>query len=171
MDFWSRATHHVRADSDTVSVQCVHRAVLGMSYLSQFRLQQAPVPLFPRAATSSPPSSPLAARTPLRSVTRGEVRRRIESTESEAETKRLKTCATDVCRNNGLPDDALEEFATVSLNHQDVQYKRTKIHPSMQKPEKEMLLNIMGHLIALDKRKARDDARELINSAEFKVQV
>ncbi|KAG2143113.1 hypothetical protein BD769DRAFT_1661535 [Suillus cothurnatus] len=140
--------HHVRADSDTVSVQCVHRAVLGMSYLSQFRLQQAPVPLFPWAATSSPPSSPLAARTPLRSVTRGEVRRRIESTESEAETKRLKTCATDVCRTNGLPDDALEEFAT--------------------KPKKEMLLNIMGHLIALDKRKARDDARELINSAEFK---
>jgi len=41
----------------------------------------------------------------------------------------------------------------------------------MQKPEKEMLLNIMGHLIALDKRKARDDARELISSAEFKVQV
>ncbi|KAG1769266.1 hypothetical protein EV702DRAFT_1202904 [Suillus placidus] len=38
----------------------------------------------------------------------------------------------------------------------------------MQKPEKEMLLNIMGHLIALDKRKARDDARELISSAEFK---
>ncbi|KAG0697331.1 hypothetical protein DFH29DRAFT_1003801 [Suillus ampliporus] len=119
-----------------------------MSYLSQFRLQQAPVPLFPRAATSSPPSSPLAARTPLWSVTRGEVRRRIESTESEAETKRLKTCATDVCRTNGLPDDALEEFAT--------------------KPEKEMLLHIMGYLIALDKRKARDDARELISSAEFK---
>jgi hypothetical protein len=41
----------------------------------------------------------------------------------------------------------------------------------MQKTEKEMLLNVMGHLIALDKRKARDDAHELISSAEFKVQV
>ncbi|KAG2367854.1 hypothetical protein BDR07DRAFT_1478688 [Suillus spraguei] len=95
---------------------------------------------------SSLPSSPLADRTP---VTHGEVRRRIESTESvEAEIKWLKTCATDICRTNRLPNDTLDQFAT--------------------KTEKEMLLNVMGHLIALDKQKARDDACELVNLVEFK---
>jgi hypothetical protein len=90
-------------------------AAIMTSYLAQFRLHQAPS--LPQVMPSSPPSSPLVVRTPgpLRSATRAQVRRRVESSDSrEAECKRLKTYATGICKTNGLPEDSLEQFAAVS---------------------------------------------------------
>ncbi|KAJ8591250.1 hypothetical protein M405DRAFT_860713 [Rhizopogon salebrosus TDB-379] len=119
------------------------------SYLAQFRLHQAPS--LPQVMPSSPPSSPLVVRTPgpLRSATRAQVRRRVESSDSrEAECKRLKTYATGICKTNGLPEDSLEQFAASG--------------------EKEMLISVMGRLLAMDKQKEKDEAMEYINSAEFK---
>ena len=93
------------------------------SLLAQFRLLQAPPPPHVdreensmadlpgagrRATSSSPPLSPT---TPQRCP-------RSESTENQTdqEAKRLKRYTTDVCKTNGLPDNALDDFLDVSIN-------------------------------------------------------
>ncbi|KAG2120573.1 uncharacterized protein F5147DRAFT_785435 [Suillus discolor] len=108
-----------------------------MSYLARFRRQTTTTQPSPSVTLMSPTFHGGAATTPTRrnqlppssplSPCQGSlIRPRTNSLETEQqEVKRLKTYAAEVCRSKGLPENSLEEFATLmaelSCFHKKVQ--------------------------------------------------
>ncbi|KAG1857246.1 hypothetical protein C8R48DRAFT_775685 [Suillus tomentosus] len=93
-----------------------------------------------RATSLSPPTTP--ARCPRSDSADNDI-------DTEHERKQLKQFATDACKAHGLPDNTLDDFLNV-------------------KSVKEMFLNLMATLLAMQRAAKRSASQDFIASDDFK---
>ncbi|KAG1791598.1 uncharacterized protein HD556DRAFT_1309888 [Suillus plorans] len=133
-----------------------------MSYLARFRRQTTTTQPSPSVTLLSPTFHGGAATTPTRrnqlppssplSPRQGSlIRPRTNSLETEQqEVKRLKTYAAEVCRSKGLPENSLEEFATIN----DI---------------KLMMIKLMAELSCFHRKVQAAEAAKVLESLDFEV--